>query len=61
MAGLACLLEGVVSNLSFITVIVLDADTMLGGKLLKRLLGKDGLGGEVVDLEMHKMHLGVVV
>jgi hypothetical protein len=40
--------------------IVLDADTMLSGKLLKCLLGKDGLSGRVVNLEVHKMQSGVV-
>jgi hypothetical protein len=34
---------------------------MLGCKLLKRLLGKHGLCGEVVNLEVHKTQLGEVV
>ncbi len=42
-------------------MIVLDADTVLGSKLLKCLLGKDGLGGGVIDLLMHEMQLGAVV
>jgi hypothetical protein len=49
VAGLACLPEGVVGRSSIITVIVLDADVVLGGKLLKCLLGKeDGLGSRVL-------------
>jgi hypothetical protein len=55
------LLEGIFSKLSVITVIVLDADTMLGGKLLKCLLGKDGLSGRVVNLEVHETQMGVGV
>ncbi len=61
VAGLAWLLEGVSSKLSVITVILLDADTMLGCKLLKHLLGKDGLCGRVVKLKVHKTQSGVVV
>jgi hypothetical protein len=34
---------------------------MLGRKLLKRLLGKHGLCGGVVNLEVQKMQLGEVV
>jgi hypothetical protein len=60
-AGLAWLLEGVVSKSSVIKVIVLDADNVLGGKLLKCLPGKDGLSGGVVILKVHKMQSGVVV
>ncbi len=60
-AGLACLLEGVASKLSVITVIVLDADTVLGSKPLECLLSKDGHGGGVIDLEMHKMQTGVEI
>jgi hypothetical protein len=41
-------------------VLVLDADTVLGCKLLKRLLAKDCLSGGVINLEVHKMQLGVV-
>jgi hypothetical protein len=47
--------------MSIITVIVLDADTVLVGKLLKCLLSKNGLTGRFVDLEMHKTQSGVVV
>ena len=60
-AGLAWLLEGVVSKSSVIKVIVLDADNVLGGKLLKCLPGKDGLSGGVVILEVHEMQSGEVV
>ncbi len=59
--GLACLLEGIVSKLSIVIVVVFNADAMLSGNLLKRLLGKDGHCGRVVKLEMHKTQLGVVV
>jgi hypothetical protein len=34
---------------------------MLGCKLLKRLLGKHGLCGRVVNLEVHEMQSGEVV
>jgi hypothetical protein len=34
---------------------------MLVGKLFKCLLGKDGLGSEVVNLKVHEMQSGVVV
>ncbi len=57
VAGLSCLLEGVVGKLSVITAILLDVDAMLGGKLLDCLLGKHGLSNGVVDLEMHKMQV----
>ncbi len=49
------MLEGVFSKASIIIVIALDVDTVLGGKLFKCLLGKDGLSGKVVNLEVHKM------
>ncbi len=54
------MLEGNARKLSIITVILLDADTMLGGKLLELLLGKDGLGSRVVDLEIHETQSRVV-
>ena len=50
VVGLTCLLEGIVDKLSVVTVIVLDADAMLSGKLLKHLLGKDGLTFPLMDL-----------
>jgi hypothetical protein len=60
-AGLTRLIKVVVSKLSIITVIVLDAGTLLGGKLLKCLLGKDGLSSKVNNWDVHKTQLGVVV
>ncbi len=39
MTVVACLTEGIVGETSVITVVVLDAYTVLGGKGLKRLLG----------------------
>ena len=53
--------EGVFIKLSDITVIVLDADTVLGSKVLICLLGKDGLSGRVFNLEVHETQSGVVV
>jgi hypothetical protein len=50
-AGLTQLLGVVVSTSSVITLIVLDVDTVLGCKLLKRLLGKGGFSSGVIDLE----------
>jgi hypothetical protein len=55
------LIPGIVRKLSVTTVIVLNADTLLGGKLLKCLLGKDGLSGGGNNLEVHTMQSGVVV
>ncbi len=55
------MLPGVVSKLSVITVIVLNADTMLSCKLFKRLLGKHGLCSGVINLEVHKMRSEEVV
>jgi hypothetical protein len=39
MTIVACLMEGIVRETSVITVVVLDAYTVLGGKGLKCLLG----------------------
>jgi hypothetical protein len=55
------LLEVVVVKLTVITVIVLDANNVLGSKLLKCLLGKDGFSGRVFKMEVHKTKSGVVV
>ncbi len=60
-AGLSCLPPGIASKLSIITATVQDANTVLGCKALKRLLGKHGLYGKVINLEVHKTQLGEVV
>ena len=39
MAAMACLIEGIVGEMSIITVVVLDAYTVLGSKGLKFLFG----------------------
>jgi hypothetical protein len=39
MTVVACLMEGIVGETSVITVVVLEAYTVLGSKGLKRLLG----------------------
>ncbi len=47
--------------MSIITVIVSDADTMLGCNLLECLLGKHGLCSGVVNLEVHETQSEEVV
>ena len=43
-AVLTCLFEGFVGKAPVVTMVVLDADPMLGCKLFEGLLGKNGLG-----------------
>ena len=57
---LTCLFEGVVGKVPVVTMIVLDADPMLGCILFEGLLGKNGLGRSIIDLEMDKLQTGVV-
>jgi hypothetical protein len=57
----ARLLESTVMELSVVSMVMLDADTMVGGKLLKCLFGGDGLDGGIVDLKMDKLQWGVVI
>ena len=60
-AVLTCLFEGVVGKAPVVTMVVLDADSMLGCILFDGLLGKNGLGRRIIDLEMDKLQTGVVV
>ncbi len=58
---LTCLFEGIVGKAPVVTMVVLDADPMLGCILFKGLLGKNGLGRSIIDLEMDESQMGVVV
>jgi len=42
-------------------VLVVDANAMLGGKLLKSVLGGDRFDGGIIDLVVYKTHSGVMV
>ncbi len=60
-AVVACLLEGIVVEAAVATVVVLDANAVLGGNGLKGLLGCDGLDNRVINLEMDELQSGIVV
>jgi hypothetical protein len=47
--------------LAIVAVEVVDANAVLGVKLLKRVLGSDSLDGGIINLVMHKMQSGVMV
>jgi hypothetical protein len=61
MTALAWFLEGIVGKLAIVAVIVVDANAVLGSKLLKRLLGGDSLDGGIINLVMHETQSGVMV
>ncbi len=42
-------------------MVVVDANAVLGGKLLKRVLGGDSFDGGIIDLDMHKTQSGVMI
>ena len=44
-----------------VAVVVVDANAMLGGKLLKSVLGSDSFDGGIIDLVVHKTHSEVMV
>ena len=44
-----------------VSVVVVDANTVLGGELLKSVLGGDSLDGGIIDLVVHKTQSGVMV
>jgi hypothetical protein len=59
--GAAAVLEGIVCKMSFVAVVVEDADAVLLGKVLEGLLGIHGfLGGELC-YQMDVLEPGVVV
>ncbi len=59
--GAAAFLEGVVSKLSIVAVVVEDADAMLHGKVLKGLLSFHGLLGGELGHQMDVLEPRVVV
>ena len=60
-AGLTCLFEGVASKAPVFTMVVLDADPMLGCILFEGLFGKNGLSRRIINLEVDKSQTGVVI
>ncbi len=42
-------------------MVVVDANTVLGGKLLKRVLGSNSINRKIIDLVMDEMQSGVIV
>ena len=44
-----------------VAVVVVDANAVLGGKLLKSVLGGDSFDGEIINLVVHETQSGVMV
>ena len=42
-------------------MVVVDANAVLGGKLLKSVFGGDSFDGGIIDLVVHETHSGVMV
>ncbi len=44
-----------------VAVVVVDANAVLGGKLLKSVLGGNSFDGRIINLVVHKTQSGVMV
>ncbi len=58
---LTLFLESVVVETPVVAVVVVDANAMLGGKLLKSVFGGNSFDGGIIKLVVHETQSGVIV